>query len=813
LYRDFLKNTAQMLNLQHLTQNPMANSEAVQTDNLPVELPAETLSYKLKCFFLGPPLVNEALRTERLGRPTALAVLSSDVMSSCAYATEQILIVLIVAIGLGAFRLVLPVTFAICVVLLFVTLSYLQVIKFFPKAGGAYVVTRDTFGPKLAQLASAALLIDYTLTVAVSVASGVDALTSAIQSLTPYTVELSVLFVLIIAYGNLRGVREAGKSFAIPTFLFIFNIFVLVVTGVVRWVLGNLPVMSPHQPGAYPIGHATNGLLMGATLFVVAQAFANGGTALTGTEAISNGVSVFRLKARPFFKREVVEGVEGQSYNARTTLIAMSVILGCMFVGISLLASHVHPVPRISGTPTVVAQIADTVYGKSLIGRILYYFLQFSTTAILTLAANTSFTGFPMLASFAAEDSFLPRQLTKRGHRLVFSNGILVLTTASLILLIVTRANVTSLISLYAIGVFTGFTLAGVGMVKYHLIHKERHWQRKILVNGSAGILSAFVDLVFIVTKFLEGAWVVVVLVPIMIWSFIRLHNRYVLESKVLAENAPNLCVAPILPRHMAIVLVERLDLATARALQYARSLMPDELRAVHFVVDPDEAKILEKSWGELGLSRFPLDLIDCPDRRLGRASVQVAYDSVRDGKSELTVLIPRRVHDSFTRRLLHDRTSERIAALVSEVKNCAATIVPYKVPKEVFARAKKKNLSSGEPQRQLEAELTKVLSNVSVSGATPIKEIALRQRVKVAGRINSVRVQPRGGTSSLECILADSTGKVTLVFQGRRSIPGIMPGTKLVAEGVVGLRGSQFVILNPIYEILEVPESTELLS
>lgn len=791
----------------------MADLETISQEPSLVELPQETFLYRLKCFFLGPPLVNEALKTERLGRPTALAVLSSDVMSSCAYATEQILIVLVVAIGLGAYHLVLPITFAICVVLLFVTLSYLQVVKAFPKAGGAYVVTRDTFGPKLAQLASAALLIDYTLTVAVSVASGVDALTSAIQSLIPYTVELSVLFVVIIAYGNLRGVREAGKSFAVPTYLFIFNVATLVITGIIKWVSGRLPTMGLHQPGAYPIGHPENGLLMGATLFVVAQAFANGGTALTGTEAISNGVSVFKLHAKPLFLRKKLEGIEAQSYNARTTLVAMSLILGSMFVGISLLASHVHPVPRISGTPTVVAQIADTVYGKSLIGRFGYYFLQFSTTAILILAANTSFTGFPMLASFAAEDSFLPRQLTKRGHRLVFSNGILVLTTASLILLIITRANVSSLISLYAIGVFTGFTLSGVGMVKYHLTQKEKNWKVRVLINGFSGLLSAFVDLVFIVTKFLEGAWVVVVLVPVMMYSFIRLHNRYLRESEVLAENAPKLCVAPILKRHVAVVLVERLDLATARALQYARSLMPNELRAVHFVLDSEEAKSLENSWMELGLSRFPLDLIECPDRRLGRASVQLAYDIVKDGETELSILIPRRVHDSFARRMLHDRTSERIASLVSEVRNCAATIVPYKLPREIFISKEKKSVRKAQLDKQLRDELAVTLNTPNVAGAKPIKDLQVRQRARVAGRVAAVRVQPRGGTSSLECILADSTGKVTLVFQGRRSIPGIDPGTKLVAEGMVGSRGGQLIILNPVYEIIELADSTELLS
>ncbi|MBO0715651.1 MAG: APC family permease, partial [Acidimicrobiales bacterium] len=517
---------------------------------------------RIKNRLLGAPLATERLSTERLGKPTALAVLSSDVMSSSAYATEQILTVLVPVAGVAAFSLVVPLTGVILVVLLAVTLSYREVIRAYPRAGGAYVVSRENFGLNVAQLASAALLIDYTLTVAVSVAAGVDALTSAVPALAPYNVELSVGFVILLAYGNLRGVREAGRIFAVPTFFFVANMALLIVTGLVKAVLGDLGTHSIHRVGAVHAGTPGGGLLLGVSLFFLLQAFANGGTALTGTEAISNGVSVFR---------------EPQARNARTTLAFMAVILGSLFLGVSVLAALTHAVPFEAGTPTVLAQAAKFVYGTGGLGSALFYLLQAGTMAILVLAANTSFTGFPFLASFAAEDSFLPRQLQRRGHRLVFSNGIVVLTVLAVALLLATDARVSSLIALYAIGVFTGFTMAGAGMVRYHLREREPGWRRGVIVNGSAAVLSFVVDVVFAVTKFTEGAWLVVVLLPLMVGAFIRLHRQYQQEAAQLEEGATQACEAPVLRRHVALVLVDRIDLATAKAIQYARTLAPDE--------------------------------------------------------------------------------------------------------------------------------------------------------------------------------------------------------------------------------------------
>ena len=280
-----------------------------------------------------------------------------------------------------------------------------------------------------------------------------------------------------------------------------------------------------------------------------------------------------------------------------------------------------HPVPRVLGTPTVLAQVAQYVYGHGAFPHVLFLFLQGGTMLILVLAANTSFTGFPFLASFAADDSYLPRQLTRRGHRLVFSTGILVLTTVSIAILLVTRANVNSLIALYAIGVFTGFTMAGAGMVKFHLTNHEPHWRRGVVINGTAAVLSFVVLLIFAVTKFREGAWVVVILMPLGVLVLLRLHRQYVKEDQQLEAGAAQACEAPVLRHHVVVVLVDRMDLATARAIQYAWTLSPDRLRAVHFAVDPLEAAVLEHDWSRLGLSRLPLDIIDCPDRRLARAA------------------------------------------------------------------------------------------------------------------------------------------------------------------------------------------------
>ena len=764
-------------------------------DAAPVPQLPETLVYRVKRAVLGPPLVTEQLASERLGKPTALAVLSSDVMSSSAYATEEILVQLFPAVGLAAFSLLVPLTLAIIGVLVFVTLLYRQVVQAYPKAGGAYVVSRENLGPVVSQVAAASLLIDYTLTVAVSVAAGTAAITSAVPSLSRFTTAIGVAFVLLLAYGNLRGIREAGRAFALPTFFFVANVGVLAVVGIVRAATGALHAHAvPH--GALVPGSRGSGLFVGASLFIVLKSYASGGSALTGTEAISNGVSVFRTP---------------QARNARQTLVMMATILGSMFLVISVFAAVTHPVPYPSGTPTVISQVAKYVYGTSAAGHLLYYCMQIGTAAILILAANTSFTGFPFLASFAAEDSFLPRQLMRRGHRLVFSNGIIVLTVVAVGLLLATNSSVNSLIAMYAIGVFTGFTLSGAGMVRHHWVERGPHWRRNLAVCAFAGVLSGIVDAVFIVTKFTEGAWVVVALLPVLVVAFTRLNRRYRLEADILGEGmAARAAEAPTLRRHAVMVLVDRLDLATARAIQYARTLNPDELRAVHLVLDSAHAADLSERWTRLGLSRLPLELVECRDRRLARAALELTAEAAADGQTEVSVLLPRRAYSGVLSRTLHDQTADRLVEVLSQLPHVTATIVPFPVDTALERLRRRRRQAATRPvapvapdSRPREPGKEVREPGLDVPGTVSISEVRPRTPARVAGRVRSVRVQPWAGVPSLECTLDDGSGRVLVTFMGRRRVPGIEPGARLLVEGMVGTHRGQPAILNPIYEIL----------
>jgi hypothetical protein len=441
----------------------------------------------------------------------------------------------------------------------------------------------------------------------------------------------------------------------------------LLTIGFARMFFGHLPVQSIHKAGMIPVGHSGGGFLMGASLFVVLRAFASGGAAVTGVEAISNGVPAFR---RPEWK------------NARSTLVIMGSTLGAMFFGLSWLDAHLHVSAYEKGTPTVISQIGKLVFGTSPAGHLLYICLQVGTTLILVLAANTSFADFPRLASFHAGDNFMPRQLTKRGHRLVFSNGILALSAAAIFLVVITRAEVSRLIPLYAIGVFTSFTLSQAGMARHHIRLKEPGWRGGLFVNATGAVLSLIVDVIIAITKFkppgaILGAWVVIALVPVMVYGLTRLNKQYEAEATELEGDAKAAAEAPILRRHVVLVLVDRLDRSTARAMQYARTLTPDELRAVHVAYDLDHAEELAAEWRRLGLSRFPLELVDCPDRRITRAVLEVVAEAL-DGQTEVTVLVPRREYRRFWHRLLHDRTADAIARAISQLPHANVTFVPY---------------------------------------------------------------------------------------------------------------------------------------
>ncbi|MFN8106081.1 MAG: amino acid permease [Acidimicrobiia bacterium] len=753
----------------------------------------EPATFRLKRKLLGPPLHTDQLVHERLGKPTALAVFASDCMSSSAYATEEILRVLVPAVGLMAFSLVVPVTVAMLVVLFFLILSYRQTIKEYPSAGGAYIVTKDNFGILPAQVAGVALLTDYILTVAVSTAAGTAALVSAFPALDGLRVPICLGFILVIAFGNLRGVKESGAIFAVPTYFFLAVMALMLVAGAVRYFTTGLPSFDGGE------GVLTSGgsLLTGfALVYVVLHAFASGGAAVTGVEAISNGVPAFKP---PEWK------------NARTTLMIMGACLGTLFLGLSWLASQMHVEPYAEGTPTVIASVGKLVFGESPLGHVMFFALQAGTMLILVLAANTSYADFPRLASFHAGDYFMPKQLTKRGHRLVYSNGILFLSVTAGILVLVTGAVVDRLIPLYAIGVFTSFTLSQAGMARHHWRKREKGWRGGIVINGIGAALCFVVLIIIGVTKFLHGAWLVIVLVPALVLLLTRLNRQYTGEIDVLEADAKAATEAPILAKHTVLVLVDDISRSTARAVQFARSMTPDEIRGLHVAVDVDDARELAREWSELSLSRMPLELVDCPDRRIDRAVLEVVLEETAEGDTEVSVLIPRREYSRLWHRLLHDRTSDNIARAIARVPHANATFVPFLFDEATAPSApvsELPELATASPERAARGAkaaaraAARLSEGESPDPATPIRDVTWRSRVRVEGRVQSMRVRPLRQTPYLELTVEDDTGRLLVVFSGRRNISGVDVGTRMTVEGTVGVHRDHLAILNPVYSL-----------
>jgi amino acid transporter len=618
----------------------------------------QSAGYRVKKLLLGPALKTSQLAHERVSKRVALAVFSSDPISSTAYATEEILLVLVggsLAGGALATGLALPVAVAIVALLALLVVSYRQVVDAYPSAGGAYVVSRDNFGNVTAAVAGAALLVDYVLTVAVSVSSGVAAMVSVWpDELGPVRVELSVAFVVLLAWGNLRGIREAGRIFAIPTYVYVGSVGAMVVAGIWRLAAGDIAPIS-YTAAQTGLLHA-EGAAGAVTVFLVLRAFASGTTALTGVEAISNGVSAFRAP---------------EAVNAKRTLMVMAAIMGTLFLGITYLAVRLQARPFDSGYPTVISQIARQVLGSGP----AFLLVQTATLLILVLAANTAFSGFPLLASFASGDALLPRQLRKRGHRLVYSNGILALSAAAIFLIVAFRADVHLLIPLYAVGVVTSFTLAQAGMTRRHLRVREPGWRSGTVINGVGAVVTAVALVVIIVGKFAEGAFIVVIAIPLLVWLLLRVQRTYGRElAQLKVEVSQRL--APPKPRHEVVVLIEDLDQATIGALQYARQLNPLSITAMHIAVDPDHARELGRLWAKVHIP-FPLELVDAPDRNL-LATVEEAVGELVRLDTEVTVLIPRRRYVGFWRRVLHDQTSSGLTAVLGAMENVNVTIVPF---------------------------------------------------------------------------------------------------------------------------------------
>jgi amino acid transporter len=775
----------------------------------------DTFWYSTKRRLLGPPLVNQDLGEQRLSKPLALGVLSPDGISSSAYGTEEILIALVPFVGLAAFTLILPMTLVILFVMVLVLLSYREVVMVYIRPGGSYVVARENFGPRIAQVCAVALLIDYVVTVAVQTAAGTAAVASAFPSVGPYKLEVTVGVVLVMAFGNLRGIKEAGRAFAVPTYLFAGAVILMIIVGLVREVMGNLrPVDPATLHGAYQLGSSSSGLLSFAMIFILLRAFANGGASLTGIEAVSDAVGAFRPP----------EGA-----NARRVLMAEGAILGVLIAGISWLAHATHATPYTSGYPTVLAQEANMVFGSA--GHFMFYVVQAATMLILYTGGNTSFNGFPFLTSYVAGDSFLPRWLLKRGHRLVFSNAIILLTIVSVALLIIKDADVNNLVPLYAIGVFTAFSMAGFGMARYHSKHQTPGWRRRLVINFGAGVMTLIVVAVFAIVKFAEGAWVVVVLFVVLVPALIRLNGEYRAEAEVLetlSENQPS--PAPHYGRRTVFVFVDGFDLATLAALRYARSLRPTSLRAVHFVIDNVQADRLREKWirADRGV---PLDFIDVPDRRLTQAAAELVEGEAADPGTHVTVVLPRRSYSALLGRLLHDRTADKIAAVVSRIPRSAATIVPYDVESRVRVLQERqvvKLAASGAaadpaengpaagpqptrprlPGQKNGRDAPRADQDGGESsptpGITPIGSLTKPGRAIVEGRITVVEIRPVERNSVLACEISDGSGVLTALFYGRSHIPGIVCGARVRFRGSVGIRADgQPVMTNPAYELI----------
>jgi amino acid transporter len=765
-----------------------------------IQLP-ERVGYRVKRLLLGRPLVTAQLHEEKLSKKAALGVLSSDCISSSAYGTEEMLIALLAVFGLSGFHVLMPMTAVVLGVLILMTLSYREVVSVYTRAGGSYVVARENFGPKVAQIASVALLIDYIVTVAVQAAAGTAAITSLLPTLAHGRVPLimTICVVLLLAYGNLRGIREAGKAFAFPTYFFVASAGLVVMIGVIRSILGDLPKYN-HVSGMIDVTDKGHAIFTGAAIFVLLKAFANGGSSLTGLEAISNGVSAFNNPA----------GV-----NARKTLSIMSVLLGMLVLGISYLAYQTHATPYQHGSPTVISQVAKAAFGGAWYGHLGWVIVQIATALILITGANTPFTGFPFLASFIAEDSFLPRQLTRRGHRLAFSNGIIVLTVAALALLLGVGAHVDKLVPFYAIGVFTGFTMAGFGMAKYHHTRREPGWRPKLAINFTGGAVSLLIVLIFAVVKFTAGAWLVVLLFPIG-WLFLmRLNTQYRDESRALNVVTAGKVTESMkhhYPRHVVLVLVDRLDLAVIRALRYAGSLRPTDIRAVHLSIDSEVADELQRDWIQRGIGqRVPLELMECADRRLVRGAAKAALGTVIQERAEVTVLLPRRTFHRLSQRILHDRTADRIAEAIGRIPHVAATIVPFdttltpelehRLDEQQRRAFSEPSLASGTAIADDEPGVLEYRA-ADANGTTRIGSVKWKQQVTVEGRIKIVQVGTAAG-KSLEAQVFDHTGGVRLLFFGRTSIRGIEPGALVRASGRVGEYKGHLALANPRYELI----------
>jgi amino acid transporter len=599
----------------------------------------------LKRWLVGDPLKTAQARHERLSKTIALAIFSSNAISSVAYGTEEILLVLVLA-GTAAIAWSIPVSLAILFLVLVLTISYRQIIYEYPEGGGAYIVARTNLGDRPALVAAAALMIDYVLTVAVSVAAGVAAITSAIPSLFAHREMLGLVAIIFMVIVNLRGVRESGKFFAIPTYFAIGALGLLVVAGTLQSFFPSSQAPPPPDPIK---------TMESLTLFLVLRSFAAGCSTVTGMEVISNGVKAFR---------------HPESKNAATTMIWMSAILASLFMGISWMAYHYGIIPK--ADETITSQLARLTFGTGVV----YYAIQIATMMLLVLAANSAFAGFPHLASILAKDGFMPHQMATFGDRLVFSNGIIILGVFACLLLVVFKGDTHALIPLYAIGVFASFTLSQAGMVRRWLVKKGAHWRKKLIVNGVGAVTTGIATVIIASTKFMQGAWIVFLLITVLILMFqgIRSHYKAVSEQVALDRRGAR---PPLPRRNIVIIPIGGLNRAVVRAVDFARS-RPGEIRAVFVDVDPEESATVKIQWAQWG-GGINLIALPSPYRSvLGSLLEYIEEILEKDQNTWVTVVIPEILPARWWQNILHNQRALMLKAALLFKDRVIITDVPF---------------------------------------------------------------------------------------------------------------------------------------
>ncbi len=608
---------------------------------------------RLKRVLVGVPIASSEEHHQRLTKTVALAVFASDAISSTAYATQEILLVLVPVAGMAALEDIVPIALVVCVLLVIVVTSYRQTIKAYPQGGGSYVVSRENLGKMPSLVAGASILVDYVLTVAVSVSAGVAAIDSAFPELLQYRVVLCIGFITLMTVANLRGLKESGRLFAGPTYIYVFALFALIIVGLLRSYLGELGVLPVNEEALNQI--TENGaLLTGTTALILLRAFSSGAVALTGVEAIADGVPAFR---RP------------ESRNAAITLTWMAAILATAFFGLAVLTHRLQP--TVSEEETLLSILGKAVFGD---GSAMYYVLQFSTFAILILAANTAFADFPRLSSIISRDGYLPRQMANRGDRLVFSNGIVFLAALAALLIVVFDGDTAALIPLYAVGVFTSFTLSQFGMFRFQRTHRGAGWKQRSTISLIGSAATFVVALVVVVSKFTQGAWIPAVVIPAIVVLFLQIGRHY-------AHVREAISVPPgwraRRHTHNVVVLVGSVNKGVLQALAYARSLAPDRLIAVCVVTNQEEQDAIQKQWAEHEIT-VELHTLHSAYRELTRPVLK--YLDELDSESQddiITVVIPEFVVTHWYTNVLHNQSALALKARLLYRPNTVVTSVP----------------------------------------------------------------------------------------------------------------------------------------